>query len=67
MLIISTLSVGSQTLSRTQTFKAMMTQMPQQHQIGIVAQTMQRESAGTHATGNVHVRITPNHPMKVAL
>jgi hypothetical protein len=35
--------------------------MPQQHQIGIVAQSIRRDSAGTHATGNVQVRITPIH------
>ena len=39
-----------------------MTQMPQQHRIEIVARSMQRDSAGTHATGNVQVRITPIHP-----
>jgi lipopolysaccharide assembly outer membrane protein LptD (OstA) len=44
------------------TFKIMMTQMPQQHRIEIVAQDMQRDTAGTHATGNVQVRITPIHP-----
>lgn len=33
-----------------------------QKRIGIVAQSVQRGSAGTYATGNVHVRITPIHP-----
>src|SRR5690349_15255120 len=58
MLIISTVSVASV----AQTFKIAMTHMPHWQQIGIVAQSIQRESAGTHATGNVQVRITPIHP-----
>src|SRR5215831_6394458 len=44
-----------------QTFQATMTQTPQQHQIGIVAQSIQRGGGVTHATGNVEVRITPVH------
>ena len=44
------------------TFKIMMTQMPQQHQIRIVAWNIQRDGGVTHATGNVQVRITPIHP-----
>jgi hypothetical protein len=58
MLIISTVSVASV----AQTFKITMTHMPQGQQIGIVARSIQRDSAGTHATGNVQVRITPVHP-----
>ena len=44
-----------------QTFQVTMTQMPQGMQIGIVAQSIRHDSAGTHATGNVQVRITPIH------
>jgi lipopolysaccharide export system protein LptA len=44
------------------TFRAMTTQMPQQQRIEIIARSMERDSAGTHAIGNVQVRITPIHP-----
>jgi lipopolysaccharide assembly outer membrane protein LptD (OstA) len=56
LLIISTVSVASV----AQTFQATMTHMPQGQQIGIVARSIQRDSAVMHATGNVQVRII--HP-----
>ena len=60
LILVSIVSIGSLALARQ--FQITMTQMPQQHQIGIVAQSIRRDSAGTHATGNVQVGITPIHP-----
>ena len=60
LILISIVSIGS--LALAQQFQTTMTQMPQQHQIGIIARNIQRDNTGTHATGNVQVRITPIHP-----
>lgn len=49
-------------LAQQPTLNIMMTQMPQQQRIEIRARSIQRDGAGTHATGNVQVRITPVHP-----
>jgi lipopolysaccharide assembly outer membrane protein LptD (OstA) len=60
LVIISIVSIGSLALARQ--FQITKTQMPQQYQIEIIAQRINRDSAGTHANGNVHVRIMPIHP-----
>jgi lipopolysaccharide assembly outer membrane protein LptD (OstA) len=62
LLFIGIASFAALAVPQEPTFKAMMTQMPQQQRIEITARSMQRDSAGTHATGNVQVRITPIHP-----
>lgn len=60
-VVLGFASLAALALPQQPTFQATMTQMPQQQRIEIVAQSIQRDSAGTHATGNVRVRITPIH------
>jgi lipopolysaccharide assembly outer membrane protein LptD (OstA) len=61
-LVLLTLATLAALALARQTFQATMTHMPQGQQIGTVARSIQRDSAGMHATGNVQVRITPIHP-----
>jgi lipopolysaccharide assembly outer membrane protein LptD (OstA) len=56
LLSVATIAVWA--ASQQPTFQAVMTRTPQQKQIGIVAQSIQRGGGVTHATGNVRVRIT---------
>lgn len=60
LLLMAIASVAA--VPQQPTFHGMMTQMPQQHRIEIIAQDMERDNAGTHATGNVQVRVRPTHP-----
>jgi lipopolysaccharide export system protein LptA len=62
LVLISLVSIGLLALAQQPTLHITVTQMPQQQRIEIIARSMQRDSASTHATGNVHVRITPIHP-----
>ena len=57
VLLLGFATFAVRAVPRQASFQATTTQMPQQKQIGIMAQSIQRAGGVTHATGNVQVRI----------